>query len=170
MWLLVGKELRDSRLWQRPDARAWFTQVLAHKSKFALLFVLWDCHWMIGLFYSSWSYWIRQSQSDKTVFALGRSHLQLSMKDKYEEQGWDNAKTRFWRFCQFVSGGIAEKSISQPRDRRCPPQFHSPLSRKVGKWRLETRQVRHKCASSHQNLTSGNFWHLLSLLVVYRGV
>ena len=28
---------------------------------------------MIGLFYSLWSYWIKQSQSDKTVFALGRS-------------------------------------------------------------------------------------------------
>ena len=28
---------------------------------------------MTGLFYSWWSYWIRQSQSDKTVFVLGRS-------------------------------------------------------------------------------------------------
>ena len=32
--------------------------------------VFWDCLWLIGLFYSQWSYWIRQSQSDKTVFAL----------------------------------------------------------------------------------------------------
>ena len=28
---------------------------------------------MVGLFYPQWSYWIRQSQSDKTVFALRRS-------------------------------------------------------------------------------------------------
>ena len=35
--------------------------------------VFWDCLWMIGLFHSLWSYWIRQSQSDKTVFAFGRS-------------------------------------------------------------------------------------------------
>ena len=32
-----------------------------------------DCLWMIGLFYFYWSFWIRQSQWDKTVFALGRS-------------------------------------------------------------------------------------------------
>ena len=32
-----------------------------------------DCLWIIGLFHSWWSYWIRQSPSDKTVFALGRS-------------------------------------------------------------------------------------------------
>ena len=29
-----------------------------------------NCLWMIGLFYSYWSHWIWQSQSDRTVFAL----------------------------------------------------------------------------------------------------
>ena len=35
--------------------------------------VFWACRWMMGLFCSSQSYWLRQSQSDKTVFALGRT-------------------------------------------------------------------------------------------------
>ena len=35
--------------------------------------VFWDCLWMIAPLSSLWSYWIRQSQSDKTVFALRRS-------------------------------------------------------------------------------------------------
>ena len=33
--------------------------------------VFWDCLWMIGLLYFLQSYWIRQSQSHKTVFAFG---------------------------------------------------------------------------------------------------
>ena len=41
----------------------------------AVLMVFLDCLWMIGLFYAQWSYWIRQSQSDKTVFALRRFPL-----------------------------------------------------------------------------------------------
>ena len=48
----------------------------------------WDCLWMIGLLYSYWSYWMRQSQSDKTVFALRRSplvcnYLQLKLQCGY---------------------------------------------------------------------------------------
>ena len=39
----------------------------------AVLIIFLDCLWMIGLFSSKWSYWIRQSLSDKTFFALGRS-------------------------------------------------------------------------------------------------
>ena len=34
--------------------------------------ICWDCLWRIGLFYSYWSYEIRQSQLDKPVFALRR--------------------------------------------------------------------------------------------------
>ena len=46
---------------------------LGRAEKVAVLMVFWDCLLMIGLFDSQWSYWIRLSQSDKTVFALRRS-------------------------------------------------------------------------------------------------
>ena len=38
----------------------------------AVLMVFWDCLRIIGLFCSYWCYWVRQSQSDKTVLGLGR--------------------------------------------------------------------------------------------------
>ena len=46
-----------------------------HAHEVAVLMVFWDCLRVIGLFYFWWSYWISQSQSDKTVFALGRSPM-----------------------------------------------------------------------------------------------
>ena len=52
---------------------------LTDRQKAAVLMVFWDCLWMIGLFYSKWSHWIRRSQLDKTVFALGRSPRELAL-------------------------------------------------------------------------------------------
>ena len=43
--------------------------------KVAVLIIFQDCLRMIGLFYSWWSYWRRQSQSDKTVYGLQRSPM-----------------------------------------------------------------------------------------------
>ena len=52
--------------------------------KVDVLMVYWDCLWMIGLFCSKWSYWIRQSQSDKTVFASRRSHsIAIVSREQY---------------------------------------------------------------------------------------
>ena len=55
---------------ERDDVREWERQ--SAREKVAVLMVFWDCLWMMGLFYSYWSCWIGQSQSDKTVSALRR--------------------------------------------------------------------------------------------------
>ena len=49
------------------------SRVKLPQQQVAVLMVFEDCLCMIGLLYSKWSYWIRQSQSVKTVFALRRS-------------------------------------------------------------------------------------------------
>ena len=51
-----------------------------HAHEVAVLMVFWDYLRVIGVFYFWWSHWIRQSQSDKTVFAL-----QLSPCIKHQE-------------------------------------------------------------------------------------
>ena len=63
----------------------------------AVLMVFLDCLWMIGLFYAQWSYWIRQSQSDKTVFALGRSHTtDVMLKTAARNSGVQPSVYRAW--------------------------------------------------------------------------
>ena len=52
---------------------------------------------MIGLFYSYWSYWIRQSQSDKTVFALGRSPSVMSAENSRRRECRKQSRSRWWR-------------------------------------------------------------------------
>ena len=71
-----GKEVTRMSDWmdlnKNKNIRKW-RQTLRVSQKVVVLMVFWACLWRIGLFYSYWSFWIRQSQSDKTVSALRRS-------------------------------------------------------------------------------------------------
>ena len=49
---------------------ACFSHVTLPSTQVAVLMVFQDCLWMIGLFYSKWSFWMRQSQSDKISLCI----------------------------------------------------------------------------------------------------
>ena len=73
---------------------------------------------MIGLLYSLQSYWIRQFQSDKTVFALGRSPLNSRINDERKEGRWRKEPSRSLALAwtHYLISGRRKASFSSSSD------------------------------------------------------
>ena len=92
--------------------------------------------------YSSWSYWIRQSQSDKTVFALGRSPDM-----NYESAQWENGtlySVNLWQFrlAQWIMISAQRASWSSRRRSRWRRTLGStPTPSSTNEWWVSMKTI-----------------------------